>query len=183
MTFPLADNSMRCRIPRDKTMCGLSHMCRGSRTQIAAFSTVFTSVERWYKNPLILPAVSNSDHFSVIFQPTLSPPSRKVQRIFNYRRSCNPTGQLMLCYTLQRYNWKPLYAMDSCDDQIQYFYTVLLKLLDEYLPYVHVTKYTGDKPWVTQQFKDVISRRQREPCCQETSKNILKIELKECHSP
>ena len=127
----------------------------------AVLDKIFTSVERWYKNPLILPAVSNSDHFSVIFQPTLSPPSRKGQRIFNYRRSCNPTGQLMLCYTLQRYNWKPLYAMDSCDDQIQYFYTVLLKLLDEYLPYVHVTKYTGDKPWVTQQFKDVISRRQR----------------------
>ena len=84
----------------------------------AVLDKIFTSVERWYKNPLILPAVSNSDHFSVIFQPTLSPPSHKGQRIFNYRRSCNPTGQLMLCYTLQRYNWKPLYAMDSCDDQI-----------------------------------------------------------------
>ena len=52
----------------------------------------------------------------------------------------------MLCYALQRYNWMPLYAVDTCDDQIQYFYTVLLKLLDKYLPYFRVTKYTGDKP-------------------------------------
>ena len=51
---------------------------------------IFTNVERWYKNPLILPAVSNSDHFSVIFQPTLSPPPHKGHRIFYYRRSCNP---------------------------------------------------------------------------------------------
>jgi len=66
-----------------------------------------------------------------------------------------------MCYALQRYNWTPPYAIDSCDDETQYFYTVLLKLLDEYLPYVRVTKYTGDKPWVTQQFKDLTSRPQR----------------------
>jgi len=47
----------------------------------AVLDRIFTSVERWYKIPLILPAVSNSDHFSVIFQPTLSPPPHKGHRI------------------------------------------------------------------------------------------------------
>jgi len=41
--------------------------------------------------------------------------------------------------------------MDSFDEQIQYFYMVLQTLLDKYLPYIRVVKYTGDKPWVTSQ--------------------------------
>ena len=67
----------------------------------------------------------------------------------------------MLCHALQRLNWTPLYRMNSIHTQIHYFYTTLIGLLDQYLPYIKVTKYTADKPWVTQQFKDVIRQRQR----------------------
>jgi len=67
----------------------------------------------------------------------------------------------MLCHALQHLNWTPLYHMNSIHNQIDYFYTTLTALLDQYLPYRKVTKSTADKPWVLQQFKDLIRQRQR----------------------
>ena len=44
---------------------------------------------------------------------------------------------------------------------LHYLVKLIAGLLDQYLPYIKVTKYTADKPRVTQQLKDVIHQRQR----------------------
>ena len=127
----------------------------------AILDKIFTNVSSWYTDPVILPAVMNSDHFSVIYSPKHCPPRTKGQYRSYYRRSTDPNAKAMLCHALQRFNWTPLYRMNSIHTQVHYFYTTLTGLLDQYLPYIKVTKYTADKPWVTQQFKDVIRQRQR----------------------
>jgi len=67
----------------------------------------------------------------------------------------------MLCHALQQLNWAPVYFMETVDDQVCYFYNVIIALLDYYLPCVKHIKHSTDKPWVTTQFKDLISQRQR----------------------
>jgi len=127
----------------------------------AILDKIFTNADKWYTAPVILPAVSNSDHFSVLYSPTLSSPQTKGHNVSYYRRSSDPNAKAMLCHAVQKLNWTPVYYMDSVDSQVHYFYNVITSLLDHYLPYIKHTKYSTDKPWVTKQFKHLISQRQR----------------------
>ena len=43
---------------------------------------------------------------------------------------------------------------------VQYFYSVVLSLLDNYLPFVR-NSLDCDKPWVTPEFRLLVKRRQR----------------------
>jgi len=81
-----------------------------------------------------LPAVTNSDHFSVLYLPNQCPPRTKGCYLSYYRRSTDPNVKAMLCHVLQRLNWTPLYRMNSIDNQLHYFYTTLIGLLGQYLP-------------------------------------------------
>jgi len=51
--------------------------------------------------------------------------------------------------------------MDNCETMVQYFYSVILSLLDHYLPFVRRNTLNCDKPWVTPEFQYVVKRRQR----------------------
>ena len=87
---------------------------------------IFTNVSCWYTDPVILPAVMNSDHFSVIYSPNHCLPRTKGQYRSYYRRSTDPNAKAMLCmHALQRFNWTPLYRMNSIHTQVHYFYTTL----------------------------------------------------------
>ena len=70
----------------------------------AILDKMFTNVSSWYTDPVILPAVMNSDHFSVIYSPKHCPPRTKGQYRSDYRRSTDPNAKAMLCYALQRFN-------------------------------------------------------------------------------
>ena len=139
----------------------LKQLVTSPTREAAILDKVFTNVDRWYTNPLVLPAVGNSDHLSVLWSPTDSPPSCKGRRIHFYRRSADPTGKAMLCYALKHFNWTSLYHMETSDSQVSYFYKVLHSLLDQYLPQIRITKYTQDKPWVTTKFRELVCQRQR----------------------
>ena len=85
----------------------------------AILDKIFTNVSSWYTEPVILPAVTNSDdHFSVLYLPNQSPPRTKGQYLSYYRRSTDPNAKAMLCDALQRLNWTPLYHMNSIDTQV-----------------------------------------------------------------
>jgi len=43
----------------------------------------------------------------------------------------------------------------------QYFYSVVISLLDQYLSFVRCCTFSCDKPWVTPEFRQLIKRRQR----------------------
>jgi len=43
---------------------------------------------------------------------------------------------------------------------VTYFYDVITKLLDHYLPVRVVARYSTDKPWVTDEYRRLIRKRQ-----------------------
>ena len=50
--------------------------------------------------------------------------------------------------------------METCQEQYDYFHTIIQGLLDTFLPMVEVTKCNTDKPWVNNSFKNLITKRQ-----------------------
>ena len=67
----------------------------------------------------------------------------------------------MLCQCLKRLDWRPLFLLQHCNTMVNYFYSIILSLLDHYLPIVKITKSSNDKPLVTPSFRRLILYRQR----------------------
>ena len=127
----------------------------------ATLDKIFANVKLWYQSPTILPAVGSSDHYAVLLQHTSTPNRPQRCKRTTCTRSSDPNGKAMLCYHLTHFNWLPLYSMDNCQTMVEYFYSVIMSLLDYYLPFVRRYSFNCDKPWVTSEFRNLIKRRQR----------------------
>ena len=127
----------------------------------ATLDKIFTNLKSWYQSPVVLPAVGSSDHNTVLLHPVLSPSRPQRVKRTAYRRSPDLNGKAMIYYHLKNFNWTSLYYLDSCQTMTQYFYLVVLSLLDQYLPFVRCCTFSCDKPWVTPEFRQLIKRRQR----------------------
>jgi len=122
---------------------------------------IFTSVSSWYQAPLILPAVSRSDHETILFQPAENPlrPSKSVTH--TYRGITSHNRRALLFNDLQQHNWSHFYHLNCCQDMVDYFYSFILYLLDLYMPVIRSSVNNLDKPWVTPEFRHLIRQRQR----------------------
>lgn len=130
---------------------------------------IYTNVTDWYQTPIILPGVSRSDHEAIHLKPAADPrrPSRSI-RVF-YRRLVSPNRKALLCDELKRVNWTPLFTMNSCQFMVNYFYSVMIDLLDRHMPVVRVSADNLNKPWVTKTFVDMIKQCQRPFLASQTS--------------
>ena len=54
-----------------------------------------------------------------------------------------------------------MYAMDSCEQQFQFFQETMTELCLYTTPLNTVTRHSSDKPWVTDRFRHLIRQRQR----------------------
>ena len=65
----------------------------------------------------------------------------------------------MLTGSLHQVQWEPLYALQSCEEQYQYFYVTLDTLLNSHFRTLPVTFKEPEKPWVTDGFRELVKRR------------------------
>jgi hypothetical protein len=75
-------------------------------------------------------------------------------------RSQDSNGKALLAQAIENVDWRPLYAMQACDEMVTHFYSTVTGLVDYYLPLLTVKRHTADKPWVTDQFRRLIRCRQ-----------------------
>mgnify|MGYP001548856308 CR=1 FL=1 len=122
---------------------------------------IYTNIPKWYQTPLILPAISRSDHETILLQPAVDPPrpSKSVKVIS--KRLISPNRKAFFCNHLKQINWTPLFRLDTCQQMISYFYSLVLHLLDCYMPVFLTSISNLDKPWVTQTFRELVKQRQR----------------------
>jgi len=138
----------------------LSQVVKGETRQNATLDKIYTDLAHWYSPPEVKPPVANSDHNSVLFQPaTFRPRLNGFNRLIT-RRSISTNGKALLAHAIMKHNWNPMYHLQSVDDMLSYFYSIIHSLLDTYLPYVTVVNYSTDKPWITQKFRQLIRSRQ-----------------------
>lgn len=139
----------------------LKQTVTGPTRNSATLDKIFTNIANWYCSPVILPAVTKSDHNTVLFTPNDSPKRPKRQTLYYYRRTSDSSRKALLCNHLKHLNWTPLFRLENCELMVSYFYSVVISLLDLYLPIIRYTKSSTDKPWVTSQFREVVKCRQK----------------------
>ena len=140
----------------------LRQLVTGPTRNTAILDKIYSNIGDWFQPPVVLPAITKSDHDSVIIVPIQQNPTRpRRQTIDVYCRSSDPNGKAMLCQCLKRLDWRPLFLLQHCNTMVNYFYSIILSLLDCYLPIIKITKSSTDKPWVTPSFRRLIRSRQR----------------------
>ena len=139
----------------------LKQIVSGPTRNLATLDKIFTNIPTWFQSPTILPAITKSDHNSVLLVPSENPQRPKQQLIQTYRRISNPSRKVLLCHHIEHLNWTPLYRLPNCESMISCFYSVVQSSLDYYLPIITVNKWSTDKPWVTPKFRELVTSRQK----------------------
>ena len=66
----------------------------------------------------------------------------------------------MFAPDLKKIKWEDLYHLPSCEEQLEMFMSNINELTDKHFPTKTVIRYTTDKPWVFDRFRDLIRKRQ-----------------------
>ncbi|XP_028411930.1 uncharacterized protein LOC114534656 [Dendronephthya gigantea] len=142
-----------CNSFRLKTL--VTKPTRGSNVLDQAFSTLSA-----YYDATILPPIGQSDHSSILLQPT-SPhaPSLPTTRLLMRDYRVSNKRNLISC--LDSVNWTPLIRRNSCDDQLDLFQSVVHGALNSCIPMRTVKLHPNDKPWITPAIEESINKRQQ----------------------
>ena len=76
-------------------------------------------------------------------------------------RLMGATERMTFAAALCRVRWEYMNAMDSCEQQFQFFQETMTELIDTCFPLKTVTRHSSDKPWVTDRFRHLIRQRRR----------------------
>ena len=121
---------------------------------------IFTNLDQFYNEPKILPPLGRSDHSVITCYPNIQSSYIKPHNKTVSYRSNDFTSKVFLVHELKEYNWTTLYELNTCEDKFNMFMSVITDLLDKHLPYKEFIKNTSDKPWVTNDYKSLIIKRQ-----------------------
>jgi len=138
----------------------LRQVVRGGTRKDSVLDKIYTNISDWYNSPLIILQIGLSDHNAVVMHPTGRGVRCDVDHKVEWIRSQNPSDKAMFAYALHRVNWTQLYQLASCEEMASLFYSIVLSLMDKYLPLRPRCRNLNDKPWVTEEFRRVIRRRQ-----------------------
>ena len=128
----------------------------------AILDKIWTNMNLVYSKPVTVAELGTSDHNMVLLKP--SSKMTLVDTGNMTRMSVKSMGakeKATFELALSLIKWEPLYRLDSCNEQYVYYQTVIDKLIEICFPSKVVTRYTGDKPWITDGYRLLIRKRQR----------------------
>ena len=129
---------------------------RGERT----LDKIYTNMNSVYRNIKIMQPVSTSDHCAVMMTPEPDMSILKPKARFFEKRSMSHNERTMFVHALKQIDWYPLYSLAKCEDQFNLFMSQIYGLMDTHMPIISCVKSSESKPWVTETFKALITRRQ-----------------------
>jgi len=138
----------------------LRQLVRSNTRKDAVLDKIYTNMSEWYNPPVIVPQIGTSDHRAVLLHPTGRGVRCEVQEKVSVVRSRDSNGRTLLAHALMNFNWTPLYRLSSCEEMVKFFYSAVLSLLNQHLPLRQRSQNLNDKPWVTEEFRRVVRRRQ-----------------------
>jgi len=139
----------------------LKQLVKVSTRKANILDKIYTNINNQYNKPLAWPPIANSDHNTILMFPSRHwTDPRDLTTTFVLTRSKDHNSKIMLAHELEKFNWTELYRLDSCEAKLLYFNSTIHYLLDKYLPLRLVKKHIGDKPWIDENFKALIRRRQ-----------------------
>lgn len=138
----------------------LQQLIRGPTRGNATLDKIYTNIPEIYNDPEIVPNISSSDHSTVIMFPKYQLSEASSCWIDITIRSNDSNGKQLLANALANFDWSNLESIDDIDSKVQYFNSIILTLLNMFLPTRTVRRRSTDKPWVTEEFRQLIRCRQ-----------------------
>ena len=119
---------------------------------------IFTNCAKYFLDPIFLAPLGKSDHNCVLLNPSVPMQHPVGYRNTTYRHLTDIIVERIIS-DLYAINWQYMYRLESCQLQADFFFGVLYDVINLHAP-VRVTRVkNNDKPWITAQFKALISER------------------------
>ena len=112
---------------------------------------------KFYNIPDVVPPVGFSDHNSILLTPLNH---CKNSRTVRFIRDAHPANRRLIAEVLSHISWSSMYHMNSCNEQFQYFSSVVNGIVEKYLPLKRTKLHSSDKPRISSEIKDLIPKRQ-----------------------
>ena len=103
----------------------------------------------------------NRYHRMVLYEPTETPTLNTglVSQITT--RCMSQNAKIIFAKEISQVRWEPLYRLGTCEEQHAFYQKVMDDLIQYCFPLKSVTRHSADKPWVTDNFRSLIRKRQR----------------------
>ena len=121
---------------------------------------IFTNIPKYYDSPRVVAPIGFSDHNSIVLEP-LKSYTNSSSRSIRLVRDSRPSNRKLVREKLSQVNWSPLYSIQSCDEQFQFFSSIVNSIVETFLPLKQVKSDSNDKPRITPEIKTLIAKRQR----------------------
>ena len=121
---------------------------------------ILTNIHKAYKEPVSLPALGNSDHSSVLWEPT-NQQRASEPIITQYSRRFPDSGIREFGRWITQQNWQEVLEAEGTDNKCDIFYDMIWKKIDDIFPLKKRRTHPNDKPWMNNKIKGLIGERQR----------------------
>jgi len=138
----------------------LKQIVQRATRKSAILDKIYTNIGSWYMDPTTLPNIAKSDHHAVLMLPIDGATHSPGHRITASVRSNDSNNKAQLARHLATFDWSELYKLTSTELMANFFYNVTTSLLEHYLPLRSVSRFSTDKPWITDEFRRLIRQRQ-----------------------
>jgi len=121
---------------------------------------IMTNMHEMYCTPSVLAPIGSLDrgHCVVVCDPLNNYKAKPVLTTSQIRDQ-RPGNCIKLGEAIARYPWHLLYQLPTCAAQFDFYQTSLESLIDEHLPWKTVTRSSNDPPWINDNFKNLILKR------------------------
>jgi hypothetical protein len=107
-----------------------------------------------------MPPFGKSDHNAILLTGCYSTYNQLSPQI-GFRRRLDRYALNNIAYDLVYFSWQQLYRLNDCQKQAELFYAVLHDIVDRHAPLLKTKLRSHDKPWITEYFKCLITRRNK----------------------
>ena len=118
---------------------------------------IYTSRADYYGTPVIHPPIGLSDHKVVIVTPNLACNYVSAVMQKSLTRRTIASDKVTFAETLHAIPWEELYQLQSCEEQLTLLTATIKDLTDSYFLEWLVIRCARYTPWVTNEFRNLVS--------------------------
>ena len=109
---------------------------------------IISNLRRFYQNTIILPPIGRSDHFTVVWKPSVQRPNPPVKQTHHLQPTTDSATRSFGKW-ITSYNWKPVLDASTTQKEVDTFYEILHTQINNHFPKNRTKCTTSNKPWIT----------------------------------
>ena len=135
---------------------------------------ILTNMQKLYKVPISLPALGNSDHTSVLWEPIQQQQQPKQPTKMQYSRRFPDSRIREFGAWITQQTWQEVLDAEGTNNKCDLFYDMIWEKINYCFPLKKRRTHPNDKPWMNAKIKGLIADRQK---AHQVGNNELKKQL------